>query len=75
MPSPRRVKSLPESGEAGDSVFGEKLVAVGRKIGRVYVVTGTGAHRDRRIYVWGKPARCYVDKRWRRVPSRRSGHA
>ncbi|MCJ2554757.1 MAG: hypothetical protein LN410_00925 [Candidatus Thermoplasmatota archaeon] len=58
---------LPESGEAGDSVFGEKLVAIGRKMARVYVVTGTGAPRARRIYVWGRPAKCYVDKPWRRV--------
>jgi hypothetical protein len=67
MHSPRRVRSLPESGEAEDSVFGEKLVAIGRKMGRVYVVTGTGVHRARRIYICGQPARCYVDKPWRRV--------
>ncbi len=53
---------MPESGEAEDSVFGEKLVAIGRKMGRLYVVTGTGAHRARRINVWGRPARCCVDR-------------
>ena len=50
----------------GDSVMGEKLAAVGRKIGRVLVISGTGAHRAQRVYIWGDPARCYVDKAIRR---------
>ena len=50
----------------GDCVAGEKLAAVGRKVGRVFVITGTGAHRAQRVYVWGDPARCYVDKPIRR---------
>ncbi|HYY47451.1 MAG TPA: hypothetical protein VFA17_02055 [Thermoplasmata archaeon] len=50
----------------GDSVEGEKLAAVVRKIGRVIVISGTGAHRAQRVYVWGDPARCYVDKPVRR---------
>lgn len=50
----------------GDSVSGEKLAAVGRKVGRVFVVSGTGAHRAQRVYIWGDPARCYVDKAVRR---------
>ena len=50
----------------GDSVAGEKLATVGRKVGRVFVITGTGAHRAQRVYVWGDPARCYVDKPIRR---------
>lgn len=43
-------------------MVGEKLVAVGRKIGRVFVVSSTGAHRARRVYIAGKPARCYIDR-------------
>ena len=50
----------------GDGVVGEKLAAVGRKVGRVFVITGTGAHRAQRVYIWGDPARCYVDKAIRR---------
>lgn len=50
----------------GDSVKGEKLAAIGRKVGRVFVVSGTGAHRAQRVYIWGDPARCYVDKPIRR---------
>ncbi|MFQ5837835.1 MAG: hypothetical protein ACE5HJ_03540 [Thermoplasmata archaeon] len=53
---------MAEIGSVGDSVVGEKLVAVGRKIGRVFVIADTGAHRAQRVYVWGKPARCYVDR-------------
>ena len=57
---------MPELGSVGDSVVGEKLAAVGRKVGRVFVITGTGAHRAQRLYIWGDPARCYVDKAIRR---------
>ena len=58
---------MTELGSAGDSVTGEKLAAVGRRIGRVFVITGTGAHRAQRVYIWGEPARCYVDKAIRRL--------
>lgn len=51
----------------GDSVAGEKLAAIGRKIGRVFVISGTGAHRAQRVYIWGDPARCFVDKAIRRA--------
>ena len=57
---------MTELGSVGDSVVGEKLAAVGRKVGRVFVITGTGAHRALRLYLWGDPARCYVDKAIRR---------
>jgi len=57
---------LTELGSVGDSVAGEKLAAVGRKVGRVFVITGTGAHRAQRVYIWGNPAHCYVDKAIRR---------
>ena len=57
---------MAELGNLGDSVVGEKLAAVGRKVGRVFVITGTGAHRAQRVYLWGEPARCYVDKPIRR---------
>lgn len=58
---------MAELRDVGDSVAGEKLVAIGRTVSRVYVVTGTGAHRAQRVYVWGKPARCYVDRLVRRT--------
>ena len=51
----------------GDSVAGEKLAVVGRKVGRVFVITGMGAHRAQRVYIWGDPACCYVDKPIRRA--------
>ncbi len=57
---------MSELGSVGDSVAGEKLAAVGRKIDRVFVITGTGAHRTQRVYIWEDPARCYVDKPIRR---------
>ncbi len=57
---------MSELGSVGDGVVGEKLAAVGRKIGRVFVITGTGAHRAQRVYIWGDAARCYVDKPIRR---------
>ena len=57
---------MTELGSVGDSVVGEKLAAVGRKVGRVFVITGTGAHRAQRVYIWGDPAHCYVDKPIRR---------
>lgn len=58
---------MAEIGNVGDSVVGEKLVAVGRKIGRVFVIPGTGAHRAQRVYIWDRPARCYVDRPVRRA--------
>ena len=57
---------MTELGGLGDRVAGEKLAAVGRKVGRVFVIPGTGAHRAQRVYIWGDPARCYVDKPIRR---------
>ena len=57
---------MAEHGRVGDSVAGEKLAVVGRKVGRVFVITGTGAHRAQRVYIWGDTARCYVDKPVRR---------
>ena len=58
---------MSELRDGGDSVVGEKLAAVGSKIGRVIVISGTGAHRAQRVYIWGDPARCYVDKPIRRA--------
>ena len=55
-----------ELGKVGDCVAAEKLAAVGRKVGRVFVISGSGAHRAQRVYIWGDPARCYVDKAVRR---------
>lgn len=47
--------------DEGDAVIGQKLVAIGREISKVHVFPATSAHRAQRVYVWGKPARCYVD--------------
>ena len=57
---------MTELGSVGDSVVSEELATVGRKVGRVFVITGTGAHRAQRVYIWGGPATCYVDKAIRR---------
>lgn len=46
----------------GDAVEGEKLVAVGRKISKPIVIPATARHRARQIYVYGNPAKCYVDR-------------
>ena len=52
---------MTELREPGDAVVGEKLVAWGRKISRVYLIPGTGAHRGQSVYVWGTPAQCRID--------------
>lgn len=46
----------------GDAVEGEKLVAVGRKVSRPILVPPTAKHRAQLVYVYGSPAKCYVDK-------------
>jgi len=58
---------LAELRSVGDSVVGGKLAAVGRKVGRVVVISGPGAHRAQRVYIWGDPAHCYVEKPIRRL--------
>ena len=58
---------MTELTEAGHSVVGEKLVATGRKVSRVLVISGTGAHRTQRVFIWGNPARCVIDKPVRRL--------
>ncbi len=58
---------MTELRRAGDSVAGEKLAAAGRQVSRVVVISGTGAHRAQRVYIWGDRARCYVDKEVRRA--------
>ena len=55
------MESLPELHEPGGAVAGEKLVAVGRKISKVYLIPQTSAHRAQAVYVWGKPTRCFID--------------
>jgi hypothetical protein len=52
---------LTELRETGDAVVGEKLVAIGRKISKVHLISLTSAHRAQTVYVWGKPARCFID--------------
>lgn len=58
---------MAELGDVGDRVVGEKLAAIGRKVGRVYVIAVTAARRAQRVYIWGDRARCYVDKPIRRA--------
>ncbi len=58
---------MTELAERGDSVVGEKLVAMGRKVRRVLVISGGGVHRAQRVFIWGSPARCIVDKPVRRL--------
>ena len=55
------MESLTELRDPGDAMAGEKLVAVGRKIGKVHLIPQTSAHRAQAVYVWGKPARCFID--------------
>src|SRR3989442_400858 len=43
------------------AAVGKNLVAVGRKISKVHLIAQTSAHRAQAVYVWGKPARCFVD--------------
>ena len=49
----------------GDSVSGEKLLAWGRKVSRIHLISGSSAHRAQSVSVWGMPAKCVVDKAWR----------
>ena len=56
-----RAESLTELRDPGDAVVGEKLVAVGRKISKVHLIPQTSAHRAQAVYVWGNPARCFID--------------
>lgn len=43
-------------------VEGGKLVAVGRKISKPIVIPATARHRAQQVYIYGKPAKCYVDR-------------
>ncbi|MFA5897028.1 MAG: hypothetical protein WC985_09045 [Thermoplasmata archaeon] len=52
---------MTELREPGDAVVGEKLVAWGRKVSAVHLISGTSAHRAQSVYVWGKPASCRID--------------
>ena len=52
---------MTELREPGDAVVGEKLVAWGRKISRVHLISGTAAHRAQSVHVWGTPAKCRID--------------
>jgi hypothetical protein len=51
--------------QPGDSIAAEKIIAWGRKVSRVRIVSGTSAHRAQSVYVWGMPAVCRIDKPWR----------
>lgn len=54
----------------GDAVQGEKLVAIGRKISKPIIIPATARHRAQQIYIYGKPARCYIDKPIRILPEK-----
>jgi len=46
----------------GDVVEGEKLVAVGRRVSKPIVIPATARHRAQQVYIYGTPAKCYIDK-------------
>lgn len=46
----------------GDAVEGEKLVAVGRKVSKPIIIPATARHRAQQVYIYGNPAKCYVDR-------------
>lgn len=46
----------------GDAVEGEKLVAVGRKMSKPIIIPATARHRAQQVYIYGTPAKCYVDR-------------
>lgn len=46
----------------GDELEGERLVAVGRKVSKPVLIVGSSAHRAQRIDVFGKPAKCFIDR-------------
>ena len=46
----------------GDTIEGEKIVAVGRKISKPIIIPETARHRAQQIHIYGTPAKCYVDK-------------
>jgi len=56
---------MTELGGPGDNVCGEKLLAWGRKVSRIHLISGTSAHRAQSVSVWEMPAKCVVDKTWR----------
>lgn len=46
----------------GDAVEGEKLVAVGRRVSKPIIIPATARHRAQQVYIFGTPAKCYIDK-------------
>lgn len=46
----------------GDAVEGEKLVAVGRRVSKPIIIPATARHRAQQVYIYGIPAKCYIDK-------------
>lgn len=46
----------------GDAVEGEKLVAVGRRVSKPIIIPATARHRTQQVYIFGTPAKCYIDK-------------
>jgi len=49
----------------GDTIEGEKLVAVGRKISKPIIIPETARYGGQQIHIYGAPAKCYVDIRIR----------
>lgn len=50
----------------GDAIKGEKIAAQGRKIGRIRIVPGSGAHRARATELEGD-AYCVIERPMRAV--------
>lgn len=46
----------------GDVVEGEKLVAVGRRVSKPIIIPATARHRAQQVYIYGTPAKCYIDR-------------
>lgn len=46
----------------GDAIEGEKLVAVGRRVSKPIIIPATARHRAQQVYIYGTPAKCYIDK-------------
>lgn len=52
---------MTELREPGDAIVGEKLIAWGRKVSRLHLISGTSAHRAQSVNIWGSPAKCRID--------------
>ncbi len=53
--------------EAGDSVEGERIACLCRKVRGPYLVTGTSAHRAQKLVLEGLPVRAWIERPLRTV--------